>query len=342
MWNQAELVDQQTIDFAAPGSIYIGDGNTIRDGKNYAIIGSRNIIYGEGIFVKGDDNTVHGVCSRLTGKRNLVLNIACRFASVRGSQSITFGGGPQGGIRITYSGDALGEKASDAPESYWSSEETQQTSRSVRRRDRIYDVRSYIYDLRSQLYEQRSICYGRRAQNRGNVSATANINASINIINGRLEKLSEFIAQLNELLSIRADMNDVEFDQHLAAITGNVAQFWNLWKRNPTGFGEDMNNNRPPTTSGGPVRRLRMTISEAPQAPPPPPQDQRYPEPWPDEPEEEKDESKQCKICFTRAIATTCVPCGHAYSCVACVQSKPTQCAVCRQPLTSVIRLFRL
>ncbi len=71
----------------------------------------------------------------------------------------------------------------------------------------------------------------------------------------------------------------------------------------------------------------------------------RYPNAWPDEPllpeGTQMAEGELCVICEQRRIATV-TQCGHMYSCVACIlRAKPTECATCRAPLESVIRVYR-
>jgi hypothetical protein len=49
-----------------------------------------------------------------------------------------------------------------------------------------------------------------------------------------------------------------------------------------------------------------------------------------------------CVLCLERARTTAAVPCGHMYACVTCVRaSRPTQCAVCRQPIEKLIRIYQ-
>lgn len=67
-----------------------------------------------------------------------------------------------------------------------------------------------------------------------------------------------------------------------------------------------------------------------------------FPAPWPDEPEAPDATADEllCVICKTRRAATV-TQCGHMYSCVSCMlKMRPKDCAICRTPLTTVIRLF--
>lgn len=62
----------------------------------------------------------------------------------------------------------------------------------------------------------------------------------------------------------------------------------------------------------------------------------------PMEEEEEKplvSESKLCKICYVTEYNTAFFPCGHVIACAKCASSV-TKCPCCRQPFTSVMRVY--
>lgn len=67
----------------------------------------------------------------------------------------------------------------------------------------------------------------------------------------------------------------------------------------------------------------------------------KVPDEWIDEPQCAEGES-ECKICYDRAIHTTCVPCGHQCMCVTCSRKivDKLNCPVCNQALTQIVRTF--
>lgn len=55
--------------------------------------------------------------------------------------------------------------------------------------------------------------------------------------------------------------------------------------------------------------------------------------------DEEKDNSKLCKICYSYEYNTVFVPCGHVITCAKCALSV-NSCPYCRQEFTDVIKLY--
>lgn len=53
----------------------------------------------------------------------------------------------------------------------------------------------------------------------------------------------------------------------------------------------------------------------------------------------EKDDVMQCKICYERQRQVAVRPCGHIFACEPCSKKLAT-CAICRQPIIDVIRVF--
>lgn len=58
----------------------------------------------------------------------------------------------------------------------------------------------------------------------------------------------------------------------------------------------------------------------------------------PDEDEEKKD-SKLCKICYSNEYDTIFLPCGHVIACAKCASSV-SKCPACRQPFDNVTRVY--
>jgi baculoviral IAP repeat-containing protein 7/8 len=55
--------------------------------------------------------------------------------------------------------------------------------------------------------------------------------------------------------------------------------------------------------------------------------------------EEEKKDSKLCKICYSDEYNTIFLPCGHVIACAKCASSV-TKCPACRQPFENVMRVY--
>lgn len=53
----------------------------------------------------------------------------------------------------------------------------------------------------------------------------------------------------------------------------------------------------------------------------------------------EPDLQNSCKICYTRELGLTFLPCGHVIACTMC-GSALSNCAICREPITAVVRAF--
>lgn len=58
-----------------------------------------------------------------------------------------------------------------------------------------------------------------------------------------------------------------------------------------------------------------------------------------DDVEEEKKDSKLCKICYNNEYNTIFLPCGHVIACAKCASSV-TKCPACRQPFDDVKRVY--
>jgi baculoviral IAP repeat-containing protein 7/8 len=58
-----------------------------------------------------------------------------------------------------------------------------------------------------------------------------------------------------------------------------------------------------------------------------------------DEEEEERKDSKLCKICYNNEYNTIFLPCGHVIACAKCASSV-TKCPACRQPFDNVMRVY--
>jgi len=50
-------------------------------------------------------------------------------------------------------------------------------------------------------------------------------------------------------------------------------------------------------------------------------------------PEENKDETKVCKICYDALIGTAVIDCGHSYMCPDCARLEPKECAICKKKI---------
>lgn len=55
--------------------------------------------------------------------------------------------------------------------------------------------------------------------------------------------------------------------------------------------------------------------------------------------DEEKKDSRLCKICYNNEYNTIFLPCGHVIACAKCASSV-TKCPACRQPFESVTRVY--
>lgn len=55
--------------------------------------------------------------------------------------------------------------------------------------------------------------------------------------------------------------------------------------------------------------------------------------------EEEKKDSKLCKICYSNEYDTIFLPCGHVIACAKCASSV-SKCPACRQPFDNIMRVY--
>lgn len=74
------------------------------------------------------------------------------------------------------------------------------------------------------------------------------------------------------------------------------------------------------------------SMQSVPQGPVSPPQEN-------DSKEKVIEDARVCQICFIEERGVVFLPCGHLVACVKCAPSLST-CAVCRQPLTGIVRAF--
>jgi hypothetical protein len=104
-------VHNSNIGRAIPGTILLGDGNTIKAGEGYTIIGNDNVLHGTGFFVKGDKNTILGTACRVTGQKNK-FRPGIHMHTVRGSVVVNHEG-------VTTHGDVLNPGWERAPTEFW-------------------------------------------------------------------------------------------------------------------------------------------------------------------------------------------------------------------------------
>lgn len=115
--------------------------------------------------------------------------------------------------------------------------------------------------------------------------------------------------------------NDAPWEQH--AMWYSKCEYLKLMKGQPYIDAILARKNTPPTSLSESEEKVELTpLPKTPEPPAKPLSDNRL-----------------CKICYMNEYNTTFIPCGHIIACAKCATSVTT-CPYCRQPFTTVMRVY--